>query len=551
MNNKPAYLSREGLAKLREELDELVNVRRAEVANRIHEAKEHGDVTENAEYEDAKNEQAFVEGRIQTLSALIKNAVIIDEKHSTTHVQIGSTVELEGDDGREKYTIVGLGRGGAARGPHLQRVAGRPFAARQEEGRQGDRLRPGGRLGLQDRRHQLTRPDMAARPQAEDRALFWADELAASVEGPQVVNDSKTPSGTVHVGSLRGVVLHDAIRRAVAERGLDVTFRYGVEDLDPMDAQSLLTPDAVESAMGRPLAHVPAPAGSDAPNYARHFAGLFLKTFEGLGIRPELYWMSEQYASGAMDPYIEKALDRASVILEIYRTVSTVNHPPDWLPVHVICENCGRIGTTIATGWDGQEVAYECRAGPRRVGHRLRPPRQGFAVRRPRQAGLERGLGRALGPGRRHHRGLRQGPGHGRRLARPCRRDQPPGLRPGAAAQRALRVPEHRRQEDEHVQGDGRGRPRDRGHPAARSCCASSSSARSRAAPSSSTRRATRSPASSTSSTASAPRSPAARTAASCRRPRADPAPQPGGRRTPIRPWRPRATGRRSATWRC
>ena len=57
----------------------MVTVRRAEVAARIQEAKEHGDITENAEYEDAKNEQAFVEGRIQTLSALIKNAVIIDE----------------------------------------------------------------------------------------------------------------------------------------------------------------------------------------------------------------------------------------------------------------------------------------------------------------------------------------------------------------------------------------------------------------------------------------------------------------------------------------
>ncbi len=107
INNKPAYLSREGLQKLREELDELVNVRRAEVAARIHEAKEHGDVTENAEYEDAKNEQAFVEGRIQTLSALIKNAVMIDKNHSTTHVQIGSTVVLQSDGGREKFTIVG------------------------------------------------------------------------------------------------------------------------------------------------------------------------------------------------------------------------------------------------------------------------------------------------------------------------------------------------------------------------------------------------------------------------------------------------------------
>jgi transcription elongation factor GreA len=116
VNNKPAYVSREGLEKLRQELDEMVNVRRAEVATRIQEAKEHGDITENAEYEDAKNEQAFIEGRIQTLSALIKNAVIIDENHSTTHVQIGSTVELEGDGGREKYTIVGSAEASPADG---------------------------------------------------------------------------------------------------------------------------------------------------------------------------------------------------------------------------------------------------------------------------------------------------------------------------------------------------------------------------------------------------------------------------------------------------
>ena len=116
MNNKPAYLSKEGLAQVRHELDELVNVRRAEIAARIHEAKEHGDITENAEYEDAKNEQAFVEGRIQSLSALIKNAVVIDETHSTTHVQIGSTVTLQSQDGKEKFTIVGSAEAAPAQG---------------------------------------------------------------------------------------------------------------------------------------------------------------------------------------------------------------------------------------------------------------------------------------------------------------------------------------------------------------------------------------------------------------------------------------------------
>ena len=206
--------------------------------------------------------------------------------------------------------------------------------------------------------------------------MYWADELAAAASGPQVVNDSKTPSGTVHVGSLRGVVLHDAVVRACAERGLPVEFRYGVEDLDPMDAQALLTRDAIERSMGVPLAHVAAPEGSPHPNYARHFASLFLETFDGLGIHPRLYWMSEQYGSGQMDPFIARALDRALTILEIYATVSTVHHPSEWLPVEVICEDCGRIGTTLASEWNGREVTYHCREDlvqwARGCGHRGR-----------------------------------------------------------------------------------------------------------------------------------------------------------------------------------
>src|SRR5438128_2191846 len=96
----------------------------------------------------------------------------------------------------------------------------------------------------------------------------WADELAASVSGPQVVNDSKTPSGTVHVGSLRGPVILDVIVRALRARGVETTYLYGVDDLDPMDAQALLTPDAVEREMGRPLAQVPDPVGDCHPSYA-------------------------------------------------------------------------------------------------------------------------------------------------------------------------------------------------------------------------------------------------------------------------------------------
>ncbi len=192
--------------------------------------------------------------------------------------------------------------------------------------------------------------------------MFWADELAASVTGPQVVNDSKTPSGTVHVGSLRGPVVVDTIARVLRDAGVPVELRYGVDDLDPMDAQALLTPDASERSMGVPLSHVPDPAGDCHDSYARHFAGVFIQTFDGLGIRPDTYyWMSEVYGSGAMDPYIRRALDAAGTIREIYRRVANVNHPDTWHPLFVVCETCGRLGTTIVTGWDGERVHYECR----------------------------------------------------------------------------------------------------------------------------------------------------------------------------------------------
>jgi lysyl-tRNA synthetase class 1 len=192
--------------------------------------------------------------------------------------------------------------------------------------------------------------------------MEWADELAARVTGPQVVNDSKTPSGTVHVGSLRGPVILDVITRALRAHGVETTLLYGVDDMDPMDAQALLTPDAVAHEMGRPLAHVPDQEADGHASYARHHAQAFIDTFAGLGIHPDrYYWMSDIYPTGAMDPFIRTALDRAELVRAIYRRVANVQHPDTWHPLSVVCEVCGKVGTTIVTAWDGERVRYECR----------------------------------------------------------------------------------------------------------------------------------------------------------------------------------------------
>jgi len=108
------YLTQEGYDKLQKELDFLRTTKRQEVAERLHEAMEGGELIENAEYEAAKNEQAFVEGRIQELEIVLASAHIIDEAtaHSDPNVvQVGDTVviQAEGEDGGkpEEYTIVG------------------------------------------------------------------------------------------------------------------------------------------------------------------------------------------------------------------------------------------------------------------------------------------------------------------------------------------------------------------------------------------------------------------------------------------------------------
>lgn len=103
------YLTAEGIQKLREELDYLTNVRRPEVARQIADAKADGDISENAGYDEAKNTQAFVEGRILTLRNILGTAVIIDHTHSNGTVDIGCKVTIRdveyGDE--ETYTIVG------------------------------------------------------------------------------------------------------------------------------------------------------------------------------------------------------------------------------------------------------------------------------------------------------------------------------------------------------------------------------------------------------------------------------------------------------------
>jgi transcription elongation factor GreA len=108
VEDKPVLLTKEGLQALEEELEQLVNVRRADVAERIRQARDFGDIAENAEYTEAKNEQSLVEGRIQTLEAMVRNAVMIEEENRERGVvAAGAEVKVSSEEGEETYSIVG------------------------------------------------------------------------------------------------------------------------------------------------------------------------------------------------------------------------------------------------------------------------------------------------------------------------------------------------------------------------------------------------------------------------------------------------------------
>lgn len=198
---------------------------------------------------------------------------------------------------------------------------------------------------------------------AESRNRFWADQIAVDAKarnGRHVVGDAKTPSGRIHVGSLRGVLIHDVIYKALKDAGHPASYVYRFDDLDPMDGFPPGVPDSFREHMAKPLCDVPSPEkGFDS--FAEFFALEFQGVFEKLDCKPTIAWSSKLYRAGKVNDLIRKALEKAEIFNEINARVSGVKKPVGWLPINVVCETCGKIGTTHVTDFDGQTVAYSCK----------------------------------------------------------------------------------------------------------------------------------------------------------------------------------------------
>src|ERR1035437_8879346 len=195
--------------------------------------------------------------------------------------------------------------------------------------------------------------------------MFWADKVAEDIlnsksHKPYWVDDMKTPSGFSHVGSLMGPVIHSMIFRALKDAGQEATFTFVINDFDTMDELSPQLPEEYRQYMGKSLKQIPPPV-AEYSNLADYFAADFVNSIKSLGVEAEILSSWELYHQGKFDGVIKEALDNAEKIQDIYQKISgSQKKASGWLPFQVICEKCGKLGTTKVFAWDGELVSYRC-----------------------------------------------------------------------------------------------------------------------------------------------------------------------------------------------
>jgi len=202
--------------------------------------------------------------------------------------------------------------------------------------------------------------------------MLWADRITEEVlktrkprDGKSfLIRDEKTLSGRVHVGSMRGVAVHGLVSEVLSEEGMANEFRYELNDFDPFDSiPSYLDIEKFREHLGKPLYAVPSPE-EGFKNYADFFGAEFVGVHAKAGFTPNYYRLSEFYQSGKMDAHIKTALERAADIRRILKEVSGSDKDASWLPVSVVCEQCGKMMTTRAFDYDSETIGYACDRNP-------------------------------------------------------------------------------------------------------------------------------------------------------------------------------------------
>jgi lysyl-tRNA synthetase class 1 len=199
--------------------------------------------------------------------------------------------------------------------------------------------------------------------------MHWSLAIAQDIvsrrkEQKHVVATGITPSGAIHVGNLREIIIGDAVYNALKDMGVDARLIYIADTFDPLRRRYPFLPPEYEAHVGKPLTEIPDPEGR-LPSYADHFLQPFLSSLDELGIEIEVFRADELYKAGRYVGMIKDALVRKEEVSRVITDVSGRDLPEDWSPFNPLCEVCGRINAAVVKGYDLEKevVYYKCKCG--------------------------------------------------------------------------------------------------------------------------------------------------------------------------------------------
>lgn len=195
--------------------------------------------------------------------------------------------------------------------------------------------------------------------------MHWADVEAKTLLSKgdvHLISTGITPSGTLHVGTLREAITAEAVRKAVGKANGNVRMIYLVDSWDPLRKRYPFLPESFEQEVGKPLAYIPCPCG-EHQNYAQHYIQPFLDSIQELGIHCTVLWTHEQYEQGKFAEVIDTAIRKKDLVATILKEVSGRDVPKDFFPYSPRCEQCGRLTHAKVTGYEKPFVSYTCACG--------------------------------------------------------------------------------------------------------------------------------------------------------------------------------------------
>ncbi len=195
--------------------------------------------------------------------------------------------------------------------------------------------------------------------------MHWADVIAEDLlrrGHSHKIATGISPSGHIHLGNLREMVIADAVKRALEDAGGDAKIVYVADDLDPLRRRYPFLPKEYENYVGMPLCKIPDPEDCHE-SYSEHFLQPFLESLEILGIEVEVVKASEMYRNGLYDEAIKIALNKRDEIAKIIEEVTGRELEADWNPFMPLCDSCGRINSAKVKRFDEKWIYYECPCG--------------------------------------------------------------------------------------------------------------------------------------------------------------------------------------------